>query len=155
MAFLCSFGLCSSSSSSSSYHRLRSDTSSSPPPPPTSIPIVLDGADQIFFVDPSILDHWIFQDLLDLYKKGPHVHRHHPRRRHYHLLHHHRHNHERRHQQNENQNQLHQNQKKAIVLNCDAILFEFLIWLVENDDPSIRELDVNDLIEFYGGSDQS
>ena len=39
---------------------------------------------------------------------------------------------------------------EPIFLNCDAILFEFFIWLVENDDPSLRDLDLNDLMEFYG-----
>lgn len=87
-------------------------------------------------VDPHILEHWLFQDLLqktmkqwgemeedwegdldDLFcgkRKGP------------------------------------WSGARPICLDCDAILFEFFVWLVENDDPSLRDLNLNDLMEFYG-----
>lgn len=37
----------------------------------------------------------------------------------------------------------------CIFLDCDAILFEHMLWLVNNDDPSLRYLNLDMLMEFY------
>ncbi|KAJ7560905.1 hypothetical protein O6H91_03G005700 [Diphasiastrum complanatum] len=36
-----------------------------------------------------------------------------------------------------------------IHINCDAILFDHIVWLLHNDDPSIRHLNIDELLEFY------
>ena len=36
-----------------------------------------------------------------------------------------------------------------IFLDCDAILFEHILWLLNNDDPAIRQLNIEELMEFY------
>ncbi|KAJ7531051.1 hypothetical protein O6H91_14G030700 [Diphasiastrum complanatum] len=36
-----------------------------------------------------------------------------------------------------------------IYPNCDAILFDHILWLLYNDDPSIRYLNLDELMEFY------
>ncbi|KAJ7560903.1 hypothetical protein O6H91_03G005500 [Diphasiastrum complanatum] len=36
-----------------------------------------------------------------------------------------------------------------IHLDCDAILFDHILWLLDNDDPSIRHLNMDELMEFY------
>ncbi|XP_024374734.1 uncharacterized protein [Physcomitrium patens] len=36
-----------------------------------------------------------------------------------------------------------------IRLDCDAILFEHILWLLNNDDPAIRQLNIDELMEFY------
>ncbi|KAJ7560904.1 hypothetical protein O6H91_03G005600 [Diphasiastrum complanatum] len=41
-------------------------------------------------------------------------------------------------------------QTTAIIhLDCDAILFDHILWLLDNDDPSIRYLNMDELMEFY------
>jgi hypothetical protein len=109
-----------------------------------NVPVVLlQGAlpdhshDRILSVDPHVLEHPLFQDLLS--KSTPLV----PRRN------------ARKHCQElqgiRGGHGLRDHlENAAIAVNCDAILFEFLIWLVENNDPSLRDLDLNDLMEFYG-----
>lgn len=89
---------------------------------------------QVFFVEPYILDHWLFQDLLQKSRvqtrwalqdwdevegfcRGSRSKR--------------------------------ADWDQPIWLDCDAILFEFFLWLVQNDDPSLRDLNLNDLMEFY------
>nr|ADE76965.1 unknown [Picea sitchensis] len=37
----------------------------------------------------------------------------------------------------------------CVFLDCDAILFEHMLWLVHNDDPSLRYLNLDMLMEFY------
>lgn len=39
--------------------------------------------------------------------------------------------------------------EKSIRLDCDAILFEHILWLLNNDDPAIRQLNIEELMEFY------
>ena len=39
--------------------------------------------------------------------------------------------------------------RKPIRLDCDAILFEHILWLLNNDDPAIRQLNIEELMEFY------
>ncbi|KAJ7543716.1 hypothetical protein O6H91_09G049800 [Diphasiastrum complanatum] len=36
-----------------------------------------------------------------------------------------------------------------IFLDCDAILFDHILWLLNNDDPSLRHLNLDELMEFY------
>lgn len=91
---------------------------------------------QVFLVDPHILEHWLFQDLLQKTMKqwG-----------------------EMEEDWEGDVDDLFCGKRKGtwggarpICLDCDAILFEFFVWLVENDDPSLRDLNLNDLMEFYG-----
>lgn len=48
---------------------------------------------------------------------------------------------------------MHTNNNKSgncpIFLDCDAILFEHILWLLNNDDPAIRQLNIEELMEFY------
>ncbi|KAJ7563551.1 hypothetical protein O6H91_03G114900 [Diphasiastrum complanatum] len=37
----------------------------------------------------------------------------------------------------------------VISLNCDAILFEHILWLLNNNDPSLHQLNLDELMEFY------
>ena len=39
--------------------------------------------------------------------------------------------------------------ERPIRLDCDAILFEHILWLLNNDDPAIRQLNIEELMEFY------
>lgn len=36
-----------------------------------------------------------------------------------------------------------------VRLDCDVILFEHILWLLNNDDPAIRQLNIEELMEFY------
>jgi len=36
-----------------------------------------------------------------------------------------------------------------IFLDCDAILFDHVLWLLHNDDPCLRDLNLEILMEFY------
>lgn len=38
---------------------------------------------------------------------------------------------------------------KSLCVDCDAILFEHILWLLNNDDPSARHLNLDELMEFY------
>lgn len=101
------------------------------------MPVVTGGSRKVFLVDPHILEHWLFQDLLhkrvetdgnrewgrdQLYVECARGKR----------------------------RSAEQAQAHAICLDCDAVLFEFFLWLVENDDPSLHDLNLSDLMEFYG-----
>ncbi|KAJ7534265.1 hypothetical protein O6H91_13G087200 [Diphasiastrum complanatum] len=39
--------------------------------------------------------------------------------------------------------------KGIIHFDCDAILFEHILWLLKKDDPSLRQLNLDELMEFY------
>ncbi|KAJ7567684.1 hypothetical protein O6H91_01G002100 [Diphasiastrum complanatum] len=39
--------------------------------------------------------------------------------------------------------------QEIIHLDCDAILVEHILWLLKKDDPSLRQLNLDELIEFY------
>ncbi|XP_024531240.1 uncharacterized protein LOC112346447 [Selaginella moellendorffii] len=39
--------------------------------------------------------------------------------------------------------------RRVIRVDCDAILFEHILWLLGRDDPSLRHLNVDELMEFY------
>jgi hypothetical protein len=103
----------------------------------------LAGSQQTYLVHPSVLDHRIFRDLLHSCRNFRHLPPNHRKCR------------PRLPRHGRAPHDLKLDQQQAIFLNCDAILFEFFVWLVENDDPSLPELDLEDLLEFYGGSDQS
>eukprot|EP00250_Pteridium_aquilinum_P015972 c22867_g1_i1 orf=413-886(+) len=102
------------------------------------VPVVTGRGGEIFLVDPHILEHWLFQDLL---RKGGRDREECPEWDRDGLLLDWGSNGKRKHEQGT---------PRPICLNCDAILFEFFLWLVENDDPSLRDLNLGDLMEFYG-----
>lgn len=39
--------------------------------------------------------------------------------------------------------------ERPVRLDCDVILFEHILWLLNNDDPAIRQLNIEELMEFY------
>jgi len=39
--------------------------------------------------------------------------------------------------------------ERSVRLDCDVILFEHILWLLNNDDPAIRQLNIEELMEFY------
>ncbi|KAH7315434.1 hypothetical protein KP509_21G049400 [Ceratopteris richardii] len=79
----------------------------------------------MFLVDPHMLEHWILQDLLLKDIDGE-----------YSIY--------------TKMRGSKQGLNQPIFLNCDAILFEFFLWLIMNDDPTLRDLNLGDLMEFYG-----
>ncbi len=38
---------------------------------------------------------------------------------------------------------------RIISLDCDAILLEHILWLLNNDDPAVRQLNIDELLNFY------
>ncbi len=38
---------------------------------------------------------------------------------------------------------------RIICLDCDAILLEHILWLLNNDDPAVRQLNIDELLNFY------
>lgn len=89
---------------------------------------------QIFFVQPHILNHWLFQDLLNKSRSQTQ----------WAVL-----DWEEVDSFAARSKKLGDSAPQPVWLDCDAILFEFLLWLVQNDDPSLRDLNLNDLMEFY------
>lgn len=43
----------------------------------------------------------------------------------------------------------HAAESRPVRLDCDVILFEHILWLLNNDDPAIRQLNIEELMEFY------
>jgi len=37
----------------------------------------------------------------------------------------------------------------CVFLDCDVVLFEHMLWLVKNDDPSLCYLNMDMVMEFY------
>ncbi|MCO5576688.1 hypothetical protein L7F22_030503 [Adiantum nelumboides] len=91
------------------------------------VPVVTGKEREVFLVDPHLLEHWLFQDLLQK-------------------------DHEEAMYEWMGAGKRRQDQglPRPISLKCDSILFEFFLWLIENDDPSLRDLNLGDLMEFYG-----
>eukprot|EP01018_Ginkgo_biloba_P037801 Gb_12777 [translate_table: standard] len=96
------------------------------------VTVVVGKERQVFNVDPHILEDGLFQSLLERARTWP-------------INHHH----------NENQ---HENYSSTDITAggciifleyCDAILFEHMLWLVYNDDPSLLSLNLEELMEFY------
>ncbi|KAH7443445.1 hypothetical protein KP509_02G035000 [Ceratopteris richardii] len=88
------------------------------------VPVVTGKDREVFYVDPHVLKHWVLQDLLQ--------------------------------KEMVDEDTLYgckgdgkRRLSRPISLNCDAILFEFFLWLIENNDPSLRDLNLGDLMEFY------
>ncbi|KAH9538453.1 hypothetical protein CY35_15G005700 [Sphagnum magellanicum] len=40
-------------------------------------------------------------------------------------------------------------QEAGLTVACEVVLFEHLLWLLANDDPSIRQMEEDELLDFY------
>lgn len=40
-------------------------------------------------------------------------------------------------------------EEEAIFIDVDSILFEHMLWLMQNDSPSLFELNLEEIIDFY------
>ncbi|MBA0563734.1 hypothetical protein Golob_008700 [Gossypium lobatum] len=72
-----------------------------------------------FWVDPLVLEESPFRVLMETLKKGNGSHA------------------------------TREKKKKVIFVDVDAILFEHMLWLMNNDSSSLFQLDLHDIIDFY------
>lgn len=93
-----------------------------------AVTVVVGKEKEIFKVEPQILDCGLFQSLMEKAIVGRSSREDHGRKK---------------------------SCNDFIVLDCDAILFDHMLWLVHNDDPCLRYFNLEILMEFYSEEDCS
>lgn len=91
-----------------------------------AVTVVVGNEKEIFKVEPHILDYGLFQTLMEKATVGKIFGKDNGRKK---------------------------SCNDFVFLDCDAILFDHILWLVHTDDPSLRNFNLEILMEFYSQED--